>query len=93
MKREEYFNEIEVLKSASDAKTIVETVNGYTDDGSEVMQAAVAINHAAKCGESHAMWMRPLSKELNEKLEASGYKTKPWERCAKPGDISIIRWG
>lgn len=92
MKREEYFNEIEVLKSASDVKILVETVNGYTDEGSEVMQAAVAINHAAKCGERHAMWMRPLSKELKEKLEESGYRIQDWERCAKPGDISVIRW-
>ena len=92
MKREEYFNEIEVLKLASDAKTVVDTVNGYTNEGSEVMQAAVAINNAAKCGERHAMWMRPLSNELKKKLEASGYKVYSWERCAKPGDISIIRW-
>lgn len=92
MKREEYFNEIEVLKSASDAKTVVDTVNGYTEEGTEVMQAAVAINHASKCGERHAMWMRPLSNELKEKLEASGYRVEPLERCARPGDISIIRW-
>lgn len=92
MKREEYFNEIEVLKSASDAKSVVDTVNGYTDEGTEVMQAAVAINHASKCGERHAMWMRPLSKELKEKLEASGYRVEPLERCARPGDISVIRW-
>lgn len=92
MKREEYFDEIEILKSASDVKTVVETVNGYTDEGSEVMQAAVAINHASKCGERHAMWMRPISKELKEKLEASGYTVKPWERCANPEDISVIRW-
>lgn len=92
MKREEYFNEIEVLKSASDVKTVVETVNGFSDEGSEVMQAAVAINHAAKCGDRHAYWMRPMPNELKKKLKESGYKVSDLARCAKPGDISIIRW-
>lgn len=92
MKLGEYFNDIELLKSASDSANTVKVLQGYSDASTQVMQVAVAINHAVKCEERHTLWMRPMPAELKSKLEEAGYTVSEWERCAKQGDIFIIRW-
>lgn len=59
---------------------------------SEINQLKVCVNSAARVGQRHAVWMRPLTLTAKTWLKANGYDYRPLRCSAEPGSISIIEW-
>lgn len=59
---------------------------------SEINQLKVCVNSAARVGQRHAVWMRPLTLAAKTWLKANGYDCRPLRCSAEPGSISIIEW-
>lgn len=59
---------------------------------SEMNQLKVCVNSAARVGQRHAVWMRPLTLTAKTWLQANGYDCRPLRCSAEPGSISIIEW-
>lgn len=59
---------------------------------SEINQLKVCVNSAARVGQRHAVWMRPLTSTAKTWLKANGYDCRPLRCSAEPGSISIIEW-
>lgn len=59
---------------------------------SEINQLKVCVNSAARVGQRHAVWMRPLTLTAKTWLKANGYDCRPLRCSAEPGSISIIEW-
>lgn len=59
---------------------------------SEMNQLKVCVNSAARAGQRHAVWMRPLTLTAKTWLKANGYDCRPLRCSAEPGSISIIEW-
>ena len=59
---------------------------------SEINQLIVCVNSAARVGQRHAVWMRPLTLTAKTWLKANGYDCRPLRCSAEPESISIIEW-
>ena len=88
MTHDEYYKDIETLRSAEEARNEADLAL----ETSERQQAAVLINYASECGEYEALWQRPMSDELKAYLEGQGYTVTPWRHVAVEGDIWLISW-
>ena len=76
------------LVAASAVKTVAEGAVAELEE----MQVAHCINEAANTGAYDAVYCRPMSKDLREKLESKGYTITQPVPLAKPGDEYIISW-
>lgn len=76
------------LIQATEAKDIAATA--FAD--LEEMTVAHLINEAANCGQTEVVCVRPISKDLQTKLDGMGYTLTQPEPLAKPGDEYIISW-
>ncbi len=73
-------DEITELKSASE-------VSAVADDATAIIEEqtmAAAINKAANTGEHFITWSKPISEELEQKLEDMGYRVVKNVRAANP---------
>ena len=76
-------DEMDVLKSASEVKTVADAALQLQDEAS----AAHLINEAANTGQHMALWRRPMSDALKQTLEGQGYKVT--RRAAGEGTAEL----
>ena len=76
------------LQAASAVKTVAEGAVAELEE----MQVAHCINEAANTGSYEAIYCRPISAELLEKLKTKGYTVTQPVPMAKPGDEYKISW-
>lgn len=88
MKLGEYFEDIDTIVSSSDASSTADEAKVAF----QLEQATVGINLAAKCRQHSYLFQRPMLSEVKTELEGQGYTVEFWDRCARPGDISVISW-
>lgn len=76
------------LIDASTAKKVSETAVAELEE----MQVAHCINEAANCGQTSAVYCRPMSSTLLDTLVSKGYTVTQPAPIAKQGDEYIISW-
>lgn len=81
-------NELAVLKSASEVKTVAETAPLEA----EKMAVAKNINNAANTGAKRISWSNTLSADMKSTLEGQGYTVTQEEKAADPEKWWIISW-
>lgn len=87
----EFNQNFDGLKDELTASQNIE-ISKSAEKESEMNQLKVCVNSAARVGQRHAVWMRPLTLTAKTWLKANGYDCRPLRCSAEPGSISIIEW-